>query len=542
LDATYTNANLFTVQPVFLHLIGQVITQPPLWRQIADLFTKLLQTSDWPAGWHSGNWTNFHGWLYILCDVGIWAAYFAIAISLLQIALKRKDVPFHKLFGLFIGFILLCGTIHLLDALAFWWPAYRLGALLRLSGAVVLAFTVRELKKITPALVSLRSVTELEAEINKRTVAEDRLAESEFLLTEAERIGRLGGWEKDFKTHKITWSKNLFDIYELPYHTDPTHIDLFNFLTDPYQKQLFDAFDAAEKNGLGWDIEILLTTAKGKNTWIRSVGEPVFKGGSLVKLRGVCIDIDRYKRNEMALNQSMELVTQNNLQLKNFTHILSHNIRNHASNISLITSLVDQDKLDAENADLFEQINNVSASLNITLNDLSQAIKIKEGVLKPDLMNFTEVYNRVMQVVEPDVVIHNVVIDIDFEQAYVLFPAIYLESIMMNLVTNAIKYRQIDTESQILLRTYLNDDNLLVFECIDNGIGIDLNLHANKVFGLYKTFHDRKDARGVGLFLVKTQIESQGGQIVVESTPGVGSVFRIIFGKSSISSNTVPEK
>ena len=63
----------------------------------------------------------------------------------------------------------------------------------------------------------------------------------------------------------------------------------------------------------------------------------------------------------------------------------------------------------------------------------------------------------------------------------------------------------------------------------DNGSGIDLDLHGNKLFGMYKKFHDHPDANGIGLFITKNQVEALGGNILIKSTPGIGSTFTIAF-------------
>ena len=216
-------------------------------------------------------------------------------------------------------------------------------------------------------------------------------------------------------------------------------------------------------------------------------------------------------------------------QLKTFTHILSHNIRNHASNISLLTDLVDKDALDDDNLELFAKIAQVSHSLNATLNDLAEAIKIREQTIAPEVLSFQAMADYVTHIMTSEISANYAVIKSDFEIGTVLFPKLYLESIFINLISNAIKYKREDEHPQIFLSTYAGQNGQTVLECRDNGLGIDLKLHGPKVFGLYKTFHGHKDAHGVGLFLVKTQVESQGGTISVESMPGKGTTFKIFF-------------
>lgn len=146
-----------------------------LWQQVREFFAKLFDTASWPPRWHCGTWTDFHGWLYIFSDLLIWASYFAIPVLLFSIIIKRKDIPFLRIFWLFIAFILLCGTTHFLDAVIFWWPAYRLSALIRFLTAVVSVVTVYALYNAIPFINNLRTVDQLEHEIEERKRAEQQV-------------------------------------------------------------------------------------------------------------------------------------------------------------------------------------------------------------------------------------------------------------------------------------------------------------------------------------------------------------------------------
>lgn len=141
--------------------------------QVQSFFSNLFNTNDWPARWHCGTWSEFHGWLYIVSDLIIWASYFTIPLLLLVIIKKRKDIPFLNIFWLFIAFILFCGLTHFIDAVIFWWPAYRLSALLRFFTALVSVITVLSLYKLLPVIFKLRTQEELEFEIEERKKAEE---------------------------------------------------------------------------------------------------------------------------------------------------------------------------------------------------------------------------------------------------------------------------------------------------------------------------------------------------------------------------------
>jgi len=371
-------------------------------------------------------------------------------------------------------------------------------------------------------------------DINERKVLENKLAESEYLLSEAGRLARMGGWEFDLTTNKNIWSKMIYDIYELPYSDNIEFVDPYSYFLPPYDEQLKQAVADTVSKGTIWDLELQMLTEKGRVIWVRSYGEPVFGPmGNVIKLRGVFMDIEKYKNNEIALNRSIELITQNNLQLKNFTHLLSHNIRNHANNIAMLTSFIETDELSGENADLVQRIGKVSIGLNGTLDDLSEAIKIQDVELVSDNLVFDDIINSVVGVLESDLEANHATLKKELRTEKVSFPRLYLESIIMNLVTNAVKYSRKDVAPEINLRTYTDRNDCVVLECQDNGLGIDLEVHGKKLFGLYKTFHEGKDSHGVGLFLIKTQVESQGGHITVESEPNAGTTFRVTFKSKS---------
>lgn len=138
--------------------------------QVADYFARLFSTEGFPPRWLCGFWTSFHGWFYIISDLGIWAAYFTIPLLLVIILRRRKDVPFVNVFWLFALFILACGTTHLMDALMFWWPAYRLSALIYFFTACVSWMTIVALAKVLPAALTLKTPAQLEQIVEQRTM------------------------------------------------------------------------------------------------------------------------------------------------------------------------------------------------------------------------------------------------------------------------------------------------------------------------------------------------------------------------------------
>lgn len=140
-----------------------------------DFFRKLFDTSGFPPRWYCGSWSAGHGWLHIFSDLGVWSAYLAIPCVLGYFILRKKDVPFRMIFWLFAAFILACGTTHLMEAIIFWWPAYRLAGVIKLATALISWATVLALIPATPRALAMRSPEELEQEISERRRAEAEL-------------------------------------------------------------------------------------------------------------------------------------------------------------------------------------------------------------------------------------------------------------------------------------------------------------------------------------------------------------------------------
>jgi PAS domain S-box-containing protein len=143
-----------------------------------DFLSKLLDTSDFPARWDCGNWTAGHGWLHILSDLGVWSAYFAIPCILVYFVLRRRDVPFPSVFWLFGAFILACGTTHLMEAILFWHPLYRLAGVIKVLTALVSWATVAALVPVLPKALALPSPDQLEREISTRKQIESALEQA----------------------------------------------------------------------------------------------------------------------------------------------------------------------------------------------------------------------------------------------------------------------------------------------------------------------------------------------------------------------------
>jgi signal transduction histidine kinase len=147
-----------------------------------EFFTKLFDTSDFPPRWFCGNWSDGHGWLHVSSDLATFGAYMAIPCVLAFFVIRRKDLPFPRIFWLFAAFIFSCGAVHLVEAIIFWSPVYRLSGLMKLVMATISWATVFALIPATPLALALRSPKELELEIQERKRVEHDLKDNQQVL------------------------------------------------------------------------------------------------------------------------------------------------------------------------------------------------------------------------------------------------------------------------------------------------------------------------------------------------------------------------
>ena len=210
--------------------------------------------------------------------------------------------------------------------------------------------------------------------------------------------------------------------------------------------------------------------------------------------------------------------------------MFSHNLRSHTSNLSLLVQLIESIESPVEKAALIDDIKIISESLNTTIEHLNEVATIQTNrKQKRSLVSFQKTLTLVRSSINHILESGNATITTNFTEVPELnyIPA-YLESIMLNLITNAVKYKSPDRDVAIHITTYtVNGKKCMKFS--DNGLGINMELFKDKIFGMYETFHYNEDAVGIGLFITKNQIESLNGNIKVHSKIGEGTTFSIEF-------------
>jgi light-regulated signal transduction histidine kinase (bacteriophytochrome) len=225
-----------------------------------------------------------------------------------------------------------------------------------------------------------------------------------------------------------------------------------------------------------------------------------------------------------------EQVVEQNKQLVDFCNIVSHNLRAPLVNISMLAQFINETSDPEEQKLLVSKLNPVVENLQTIFNGLVESIQIKRDlVITSEYLFLDDCASMVFEDLAAEINSSVAEIEIDFDDAPVVyFPSKYLFSIFHNLISNSLRYHSPKRKPIIKLQSKKVDESVLI-SISDNGLGIDLSKHKDDFFKLGKVFHRHPDARGLGLYMIKTQIEAMGGKIWVQSVQGMGSTFFVEF-------------
>jgi PAS domain S-box-containing protein len=256
------------------------------------------------------------------------------------------------------------------------------------------------------------------------------------------------------------------------------------------------------------------------------------------------VDITKRKELENEINRrntELESARENLInkvtQLEEVSHIIAHNLRGPAGNIKMLVDILQAKNKDEEHQygnvftddEVLELIGKSSTSL---MNNLATLMEITEIKLNQDIpfdnCEVRAIINGIKDQLQSQIYEKRAVIAEDLKIEYIKYPRAYLENILYNLISNALKYSRRDVIPEILISTRKKDNKVQIV-VKDNGLGIDLVKYGHKMFKLNQVFHEGYDSKGVGLYIIKSQIESFGGTIEVRSKVNEGCEFIVTF-------------
>ena len=526
--------------------------------QVIDFFSGLTDTSLWPPRWHCGRWSDFHGWLYIISDLLIFSAYFTMPVLIVRYIAKRTTARFHKIYFLFAAFILACGFTHLLDAVTFWYPVYRLNALIRFITGVISWLTVYYLFRLLPVAFSLKTATELELEVEQRKKVEEELSIRIQQLNEAQEIARLGHWDWNVATDTVTWSENMYRIFCVTDLNARFSYDLYlekihaedKVYVDDLMKQAF-----VTKKFPSFYHRVV--TPDGSIKTILANGEVITdSSGNIIRMKGTAQDMTQQSTIEQELRVKTAELEIKNAELEKFAYVASHDLQEPLRKIRTFIS-----RLEGENAELSD---NSALYLNKIDNAAARMKKLIDDILAFSQIATAEtklIYSKIELNDILKTVLNDIEVPIENRHAVITagdLPAIdanatQMSQLFQNLITNAIKFTDDSMAPVIKINVELvrglsivnagfirahykfsgkesrfwDVEQFCKITFSDNGIGFEAK-YANRIFETFQRLERTHEGTGIGLAICKKIAENHHGQIYAESEPGKGATFTVI--------------
>ena len=350
-----------------------------------------------------------------------------------------------------------------------------------------------------------------------------RLRESETKYREAQELTSVGHWNWDMVQNEITWSDQLYHIFNQNPETFTANYESLVKIIHPDDREVFnkDVSRAIEEKTMH-DIVHRIVVGEGEIRYVHQKGRVFYnEEGEPYRMSGTTQDVTK----DVLINH--QIVEQNH-ELQNFVRIISHNLRGPISNLLMLAKIYEWGK-DEINDDIVKKIEHTTEALDQTIKDLHLSLSLKSA----DKEKFREVYlKEVMKDVDgllsEEITRNQATIETDFSKTDTVFGAkSYVVNIFYNLILNAINYAR-DGVPAIVQITTDKIEQTSILKFTDNGIGMELTPEKErKIFDMYGRLSGATEGKGFGLYLVKTQVEAMDGKIEVQSEKGVGTTFVI---------------
>ncbi len=370
-------------------------------------------------------------------------------------------------------------------------------------------------------------------DITERKDAADKVIKSETKLKVAQLIAQVGSWEVDLITNEHTWSDEFYRILDIDENVIPSEKAFLSNIHPDDRAMAVMAMRTASSVHTNSLYTFRYIDKDGELGYASTEWRFEFDSNRMpTHIYGILRDLTKIRIAENERTRMISDLMQRNKDLEQFSYIISHNLRAPVANIMGLAEELNDESYDAETKLILtealssdvKRLENVIADLNTILQTKREITELKEPVSLSQLV--TEIKLSINDLIQ----MQGVDIKVDFSEVDEINTIkSYIQSIFFNLITNSIKYRKPFTDSLIEIKSHV-DDGKLVIVFKDNGSGIDLTKKGDQIFGLYKRFHANTEGKGMGLYMVKTQVETLGGTISVESEVKVGTKFIIEFG------------
>jgi signal transduction histidine kinase/FixJ family two-component response regulator len=384
---------------------------------------------------------------------------------------------------------------------------------------------------------------------DKEALSKKHLADLSSKLLLATKAAGVGIWEYIIETGEFSVDEVMLSIYGVD-DFDGKYETWKSYLHPVDAKRLDKNFKADLKKVAEFDFEFRIILPDSSVRFIQaSAIVERDNDGKRIRMVGTNQNVTKRKEAEKTIQVNISErealireLTNSIKDLKLFTYITSHNFRAPLSNLIGLLGFIDCSSLTPKNQTVIDMFRTSTEQLNKTVNDLLKILIIKNNVnVELANNNVNEILASVTSSLSQEMEEVGCAISKNIHTETIVFNSAYLESIITNLFSNAIKYRSPNRLLQIDVSTKQQPNGDVLLAIQDNGLGIDLKMHKDDIFGLYQRFHTNTDSVGLGLFIVKSQITALGGSIEVESEVDKGTTFSIIFKNKVIVLSRMPQ-
>ncbi|QTN38346.1 PAS domain-containing protein [Cryomorphaceae bacterium] len=350
-------------------------------------------------------------------------------------------------------------------------------------------------------------------------------------LESASDMAAVGYWELDLVEQQTHWSDQTYRIHELDPLETKDLSQALSYYPEEARQTLTDKLKEATENQSSFDVELPFVSEKGQKKWVRAYGKYQHSVGQNPKMIGVFQDITKKYIEQEYLVQMSETLKRQNKQFENLHQIVGHNLRGTIGNVPMLIDMMRQTDLNKEQEEVIEMMEQVLEAAKRNLDDLVDVIKVRAGLSENvEEVVFQDAFHKVQEMLVQKINEAKPTIVMNFEDAASIeYPRVYLENYLYNFLSNALKYRSPDRPLHVSITTGIEGGRTwMSFK--DNGRGFSEREVKDVVFALDRRMHeDAADGKGLGMFMVKNQIESLGGEIEAKGVPGESAEFIIRF-------------
>lgn len=497
-----------------------------------DVFSSIFDTSGFPARWQCGAWSTAHGSLHIASDIAIWGAYMAIPATITFFLMKRRDIPFLAIFWLFAGFIFFCGTTHLVDALIFWWPAYRFAGVVKFLTAVVSWATVLALIPVIPRALALPRLGRINAELQEALQAARKSEERLRHVIDAAPNGMVIVDEQGRIVSANTACLSIFG-----YEGDELVGRPIEDLVPPRHRAAHPGFRAVfrhnpETRAMGRGRDLYGLRKNGTEIPVEIGLNPIESMEGTLVLASI-VDITERKQAEQMLARYTADLERSNRELDEFAYVASHDLRSPLEGIASLAGWIEEDsgaQLPEDSRRHLAQIGQRVVRLQTLLDDLLHFSRAGRRETALELVDVAALVQDIISLLNPP---SGFQIKLGGNLPQLETFRTPLQQVFQNLIGNAVKHH--DRQAGLIEVSAEESEGSWTFTVADDGPGIEPAYH-ERVFMMFETLRprDNVEGSGMGLAIIRKLIETYGGQIRLDSEPGKGARFTFTWPKETV--------